>query len=650
MKTHVKAQNEFDVIVVGAGHAGIEAALATARLGLKTLLLSMNLDTVGLMPCNTSIGGPGKGHLVREIDALGGEMARNTDETYIHIRMLNTSKGPAVQALRAQVDKKRYQFRLKHVLELQNNVFLRQGMATKLITHENYANGVEIDTGESFYSHAVILTTGTFLNGIIHIGEKRFPAGRLGEFPAKGMTESLKELGFSIGRLKTGTVARINSKQIDFSKCREQKPSSEPLAFSFFSPKVVRPNQVSCWVTHTTSRTHEIIRSNFHRAPLFSGQIEGVGPRYCPSIEDKINKFPDRDQHQVFLEQEGLDTNEIYMQGLSTSLPIDVQQEFINSIPGLESVEIMRPGYAIEYDFSFPTQLKPTLETKNIANLYLAGQINGTSGYEEAAAQGLVAGLNATASILGLKPLILGRDEAYAGVLIDDLVTKGTNEPYRLFTSRAEYRLSIRFDNSDTRLCKYGHEYGLLTDSQYNSIKEKQENIACEMKRLNSFHVKPNDNPDFAPLVSKSLYQAIKSPEVEYENLAELDPDFIPIDGDEIRNRVAIEIKYEGYIDKQRKQINDYRRFEEIRIRDDFDYDLLHNISTEARIKLKAVRPLSVGQASRISGISPADITTLIYFLKREKASSKQKDDFLLISCFSEMSILLSNFLLIKEI
>ncbi|MFA6448453.1 MAG: tRNA uridine-5-carboxymethylaminomethyl(34) synthesis enzyme MnmG [bacterium] len=621
MITHIKTQSAFHVIVVGAGHAGIEAALATSKLGLKTLLLSINLDTIGLLPCNPSIGGPGKGHLVREIDALGGEMARNTDETYIHIRMLNTSKGPAVQALRAQVDKKQYQFRLKHILELQNCLSLRQGMTVKLITHGNHAAGVEIDTGERFYSDAVIITSGTFLNGIIHIGEKRFPAGRLGEFPAIGLTDSLKESGIEVGRLKTGTVARVNSKQIDFSQCKEQKPTFRPLTFSFFSKKVVRPVQRSCWVTHTTERTHDIIRNNFHRAPLFSGQIEGVGPRYCPSIEDKINKFPDRLQHPIFLEHEGFDTNEIYMQGLSTSLPIDVQQEFINSIPGLESVEIMRPGYAIEYDFVFPTQLNPTLETKIVANLYLAGQINGTSGYEEAAAQGIVAGLNAAASILGLKPLIIGRDEGYTGVLIDDLVTKGTNEPYRLFTSRAEYRLSIRFDNSDTRLCKYGYEYGLLNESQYNSILEKQEILALEMERLNSFHVKPNDKPAFASLLSKSLYHALKSPEVEYDSLALLNPDFIPIDDDEIKNRVAIEIKYEGYIKRQTKQIEDFRRFEDIRIKSDFDYDLLHNITTEARLKFKAIMPISVGQASRISGISPADVTTLIYFIKREKAS-----------------------------
>lgn len=613
----MKMHDKYHVIVVGAGHAGTEAALAASRMGLKTLLLSMNLDTIALMPCNPSIGGPGKGHIVREVDALGGEMARNIDQTMIHVRMLNTSKGPAVQALRAQADKKKYQTRLKSVLEAQNNLHIRQGMAKKLITHGKHAKGVEIETGETFFSDAVIITTGTFLNGLIHIGEKKFPAGRLGEFPALGLTESLQDLGFEIGRLKTGTVARVNAKQINFGKCIEQKTSPDPLAFSYFSTPEILEKNVSCWMTHTTQKTHDIIKRNFHRAPLFSGQIEGIGPRYCPSIEDKVSKFPERDSHHVFLEFEGLETNEVYIQGISTSLPIDVQKAFINTIPGLEEVEIMRPGYAIEYDFVFPTQLRATLETKKIAGLYLAGQINGTSGYEEAAGQGIVAGINATASILGLKPLIIGRDEGYIGVLIDDLVTKGTEEPYRIFTSRAEYRLSMRFDNADTRLAMYGHEYGLLTEDQYRLIMENGKNIELEKDRLKRFHVKQTDLDDLKAFSGKTLFQAIKSPEIKFQNLTELNPEYMPGISSSFGNRVEIEIKYEGYIEKQKKQLTEFRKFENVKINESFDYNKITGLSNEAKQKLNCIRPLSIGQASRISGVSPADITVLIYYLKR---------------------------------
>ncbi|HOO55559.1 MAG TPA: tRNA uridine-5-carboxymethylaminomethyl(34) synthesis enzyme MnmG [bacterium] len=616
----MKKTDYYDVIVVGAGHAGVEAALAVARMNLDVLLVTINLDTIGLMPCNPSIGGPGKGHIAREIDALGGEMARNIDETHIHIRWLNTSKGPAVQALRAQADKLRYQSRLKHILESNNKIYLRQGMVTKLITQENYVKGIVIDTGERFYTGAIIATTGTFLNGIIHIGEKKFPAGRLGEFPAVGMTESLQELGIETGRLKTGTVARVNSKQIDFSRCIEQKPSSIPLAFSYFTTPAPR-KQLSCWITHTTSETHDIIRSNFDRAPLFSGQIKGIGPRYCPSIEDKVNKFPDRDSHQIFLEPEGLGTNEIYMMGLSSSLPIDVQKAFINSIPGLENVDIMRPGYAIEYDFVFPTQLRPTLETKKIRNLYLAGQINGTSGYEEAAGQGIVSGVNAAASILGLRPLVIKRHEGYIGVLIDDLITKGTEEPYRIFTARAEYRLSMRFDNADTRLAMYGHEYGLISDEKFDFLNKRINIINSEIDNLEKYHVL-NDAPSkFSAFVSKSLRHALKAPETTYGDLKDLNSSYPPVDDDDLTSRIQIEVKYEGYLKRQKKQIDEFKKYESISLPEDFDYDKVEGITVEARSKLKNIRPASVGQASRISGVSPADITVLIYFLR--KASSR---------------------------
>ena len=615
---------KYDVIVVGAGHAGCEAALACARLASVTLLLTINLDTIALMPCNPSIGGPAKGHIVREIDALGGEMARNIDETYIHIRMLNTGKGPAVQALRAQADKRRYEERMKRVLEQQENLDVKQGLVEELIVNNGWVEGVITQTGTVFMGKTVVLAPGTFLNGVIHIGMKDFPAGRAGEFPSQKLAKNLRELGFEMGRLKTGTTARVSARSCNFSLTTPQLPSSEPIVFSFVSPKVFPSRQVPCYLTYTNKNTKEIILNNLDRSPLYGGKIKGIGPRYCPSIEDKMFRFPDRDSHQVFLEPVGLDTDEIYVNGMSTSLPEDVQWQMLRTVPGLEQVEIIRPGYGIEYDFVFPIQLKPTLETKLIRGLFLAGQINGTSGYEEAAGQGLVAGINASRLTQGKEEFILSRSEAYIGVLIDDLVTKGTEEPYRMFTSRAEYRLLLRHDNADIRLTPKGWEIGLVTEERYKKFTARLEDIKKASKLASNYRIgKSTKEREILSLLlqgeklhtSYLLSELFKRPYINYKNLKEYG--FLPNHfSDEIWQQIEIELKYEGYLSRQQMGVEQKMKLDNILIPKSLNYNEITCISKEARQKLSKVQPRSLGQASRISGVSPADISMLAIYLK----------------------------------
>jgi tRNA uridine 5-carboxymethylaminomethyl modification enzyme len=574
------------------------------------------------MACNCSIGGPAKGHLVREIDALGGQMGLTTDATYTHIRMLNTGKGPAVQAIRAQVDKRLYQATMKRTLESQPNIDLKQGLVERLLVDGDQIKGVLTQTGVKYSARAVIVTTGTFLRGIIHIGEVSFPAGRAGEFPAEQLSHSLRELGFELGRLKTGTTARVHKASIDFSKVEEQPSDEEPLAFSFMTPRVKREGLLPCWLTYTNERTHEIIRRNLSRSAMYGGRIEGVGPRYCPSIEDKIVKFPDKERHQVFLEQEGWNTDEIYVQGMSTSLPEEVQVEFLRTIPGLENVHVIRPGYAIEYDFVPPTQLKPSLETKIIRGLFLAGQINGTSGYEEAAAQGLIAGINAALMLQGREPLIIDRSEAYIGVMIDDLVTKGVIDPYRLLTSRAEYRLVLRQDNADLRLTPIGRKVGLVSDERWAAFERKASQIAAEIERLRTTFVGPSDTDKLAMLGLKgitrkvSLEELLRRPDIRYKDLLALNGrrDCLPID---VEEQVEIQVKYEGYIQRQQEQIEKHRKLETLRIPEDFDYSSVSALSREGREKLMRTRPISIGQAARIPGVTPADISVLMIMLER---------------------------------
>jgi tRNA uridine 5-carboxymethylaminomethyl modification enzyme len=618
----------YDVIVVGAGHAGIEACLAAARMGCKTLMLTLNLDHIGQMSCNPAIGGIGKGHLVKEVDALGGEMGRAIDETGIQFRVLNTKKGPAVRASRAQADKALYRQRMKKVLENCQNLTLRQGSVEKLIVQDKSVEGVETQIGERFYGRRVILTTGTFLRGLIHVGDRNYSAGRAGDFAVQGLSESLANLGFKIGRLKTGTCPRLDSRSIDYSNLQVQHGDESPLPFSF-ADDTVNQRQVPCHITYTNARTHEIIRAALHRSPMYSGTIKSRGPRYCPSIEDKIIRFAEKPRHQIFLEPEGLTTVEVYPNGLSTSLPLDVQVEMVRSIEGLERAEIMRPGYAIEYDYVEPTQLYPSLETKLIRNLYHAGQINGTTGYEEAAAQGLLAGINAVLSLRREPPLILSRDQAYIGVLMDDLVTKGTDgEPYRMFTSRAEYRLLLREDNADLRLTELGHRIGLATTEAYHRVRGKKAKTSTLIALLERQQISPTaeinrklESIGSAPVRNQtSLAQLVRRPEISVSDMGTFAEE-VKLYDTHVALQAEVEIKYAGYIDRQMEMVERFRKIENVNLPEDLDYSDIKGLSREVREKLIKIKPKSLGQASRISGITPAALSLLSIYLRKKKTA-----------------------------